>query len=101
VAEAELRDLRALCATLRASEATPEVVPLRPEVAARALRLAHCTRSACRGEARLLALRVVGKAMADRLASLLREQTASCAVGVSSRCPTSCAWCLNCSAPRR
>ena len=74
VAEAELRDLRALCATLRASEATPEVVPLRPEVAARALSRALHTLGVSR-EARLLALRVVGKAMADRLASQLREQT--------------------------
>ena len=74
VAEAELRDLRALCATLRASEATPEVVPLRPEVAARALSRALHTLGVSR-EVRLLALRVVGKAMADRLAALLREQT--------------------------
>jgi len=73
-AEAELRDLRALCATLRASEATPEVVPLRPDVAARALSRALHALGMSR-EVRLLALRVVGKAMADRLAALLREQT--------------------------
>jgi hypothetical protein len=73
-AEAELRDLRALCAALRASEATPEAVPLRPEVAARSLSRALNALGVSR-QTRLLALRVVGKAMADRLAALLREQT--------------------------
>jgi hypothetical protein len=73
-AEAELRDLRALCATLRAAPAAvPEVVPLRPEVAARALSRALHALGLAR-EVRLLALRVVGKAVADRLATLVREQ---------------------------
>ena len=74
-AEAELRDLRALCATLRAAPAAiPEVVPLRPEVAARALSRALQALGLAR-EVRLLALRVVGKAVADRLAVLVREHT--------------------------
>jgi hypothetical protein len=74
-AEVELRDLRALCATLRsASAALPEVVPLRPEVAARALSRALQSLGLAR-DARLLALRVVGKAVADRLAALAREHT--------------------------
>jgi hypothetical protein len=74
-AEAELRDLRALCGTLRsASVALPEVVPLRPEVAARALSRALHALGLAR-EVRLLALRVVGKAVADRLAALVREHT--------------------------
>lgn len=74
-AEAELRDLRALVATLRAAPvALPEVVPLRPEVAARALSRALHELGLAR-DVRLLALRVVGKAMADRLAALVREQT--------------------------
>jgi hypothetical protein len=74
-AEAELRDLRALSATLRsASTVTPELVPLRPEVAARALSRALHALDLTR-DTRLLALRVVGKAMADRLAALLRDQT--------------------------
>jgi hypothetical protein len=73
-AEAELRDLRALGAALRsAPSVVPEVVPLRPDVAARALSRALHGLNLAR-EARLLALRVVGRAMADRLATLLREQ---------------------------
>ena len=72
-AEADLRDLRALCATLRAAPvALPELVPLRPEVAARALSRALQSLSLGR-PARLLALRVVGKAVADRLGALVRE----------------------------
>ncbi len=74
-AEGELRDLRALCATLRsASAALPEVVPLRPEVAARALSRALQALGLQR-PVRMLALRVVGKALADRLAKLVREHT--------------------------
>jgi hypothetical protein len=74
-AEVELRDLRALCATLRSAPAAlPEGVPLRPEVAARALSRALQTLGLDR-PARMLALRVVGKAMADRLATLVREHT--------------------------
>jgi len=74
-AEVELRDLRALCATLRSAPAAlPEVVPLRPEVAARALSRALHALGLAR-DVRLLALRVVGKAVADRLASLVREHT--------------------------
>ena len=73
-AEADLRELRALCATLRgASAALPEVVPLRPEVAARALSRGLHAIGAAR-PARLLGLRVVGQAMADRLIALVREQ---------------------------
>jgi hypothetical protein len=74
-AEIDLRDLRSLCATLRGvTTAVPEVVPLRPEVAARALsRSLHGL--ALSRDARLLALRVVGKAMAERLTTLMREQT--------------------------
>jgi len=74
-AEIDLRDLRALCATLRgATAAVPEVVPLRPEVAARALSRSLHGLSLSR-DVRLLALRVVGKAMAERLTALVREQT--------------------------
>src|SRR5262245_9817635 len=74
-AEADLRDLRALCATLRSAPAAlPEVVPLRPEVVARALSRALGALGLAR-PVRLLALRVVGKAVADRLAALVREQT--------------------------
>ena len=74
-AEGELRDLRALCATLRSAPAAlPEVVPLRPEVAARALSRALQALGLAR-EVRLLALRVVGRAVADRLAALVREHT--------------------------
>ena len=66
-AEVELRDLRALCATLRSAPAAlPELVPLRPEVAARALSRALQSLGLAR-DARLLALRMVGKAVADRL----------------------------------
>jgi len=73
-AEADLRDLRALCATLRAAPvALPELVPLRPEVAARALSRALHALDLAR-PVRLLALRVVGRALADRLATLVREQ---------------------------
>ncbi|HEY6512472.1 MAG TPA: DUF1631 family protein, partial [Burkholderiaceae bacterium] len=72
-ADLELRALRSLCATLRgAAAALPEGVPLRPEVAARALSRALHALGQPR-EVRLLALRVVGKAMADRLATLVRE----------------------------
>jgi hypothetical protein len=72
-AEADLRELRALCATLcGASAAVPEVVPLRPEVAARALSRGLHAIGAPR-PVRLLALRVVGQALADRLIMLLRE----------------------------
>ena len=61
-AEAELRDMRALCATLRSAPAAlPEGVPLRPEVAARALSRALQSLGLAR-PVRLLALRVVGKA---------------------------------------
>jgi len=72
-AEAELRDLRALCATLRgAPAAVPELVPLRPEVGARALsRSLHAL--GLDRPARLLALRVVGSALAERLTALTRE----------------------------
>ncbi|MFI4932660.1 MAG: DUF1631 family protein, partial [Burkholderiales bacterium] len=74
-AEGELRDLRALCATLRSAPAAlPEVVPLRPEVAARALSRALQALGLPR-PVRMLALRVVGKALADRLATLVREHT--------------------------
>jgi hypothetical protein len=74
-AEIELRDLRALCATLRSAPAAlPEVVPLRPEVAARALSRALQTLGLDR-PVRMLALRVVGKAVAERLATLAREHT--------------------------
>ena len=73
--EIELRELRALCATLRAAPAAaPEVVPLRPEVAARALSRALHTLNLSR-DARLLALRMVGKAVAERLTALVREHT--------------------------
>jgi uncharacterized protein DUF1631 len=72
-AELELRDLRALCATLcGAPAALPELVPLRPEVAARALSRALQSLGLAR-EVRLLALRVVGEAMAQHLATLVRE----------------------------
>jgi len=74
-AESDLRDLRALCATLRsASAAVPEVVPLRPDVVARALSRALQALGLAR-PARLLALRVVGKAAAEGLAASVREQT--------------------------
>ncbi|HEX6017495.1 MAG TPA: DUF1631 family protein [Burkholderiaceae bacterium] len=74
-AETDLRDLRALCATLRsASTAVPEVVPLRPDVLARALSRALQSLGLAR-PARLLALRVVGKAAAEWLATSVREQT--------------------------
>ena len=74
-ADAELRDLCALCATLRgASAALPELVPLRPEVAARALSRSLHTLGLDR-PARLLALRVVGTALAERLVTLVREHT--------------------------
>ena len=74
-AEAELRDLRALCATLRgATTAAPELVPLRPEVAARALSRSLHTLGVERA-ARLLALRVVGTALGERLVALAREHT--------------------------
>jgi hypothetical protein len=73
-AEGDLRDLRALCATLRsAPAASPELHPMRPEVCARALVRALYQLQWPR-EARLLALRVVGKCLADRLATLYREQ---------------------------
>jgi hypothetical protein len=72
-AELDLRELRALCATLRsASAAVPEVVPLRPDVVARALSRALHGLALSR-DARLLALRVVGKALAERLTALARE----------------------------
>jgi hypothetical protein len=73
-AEGDLRDLRALCATLRgAPAAAPELHPMRPEVCARALVRALYQLQWPR-EARLLALRVVGECLADRLATLYREQ---------------------------
>ena len=73
--EADLRDLRSLCATLRAAPvALPEVVPLRPEVVARALSRALQSLGLDR-PVRLLALRVVGKAVADRLGAMVREHT--------------------------
>lgn len=74
-AEADLRELRALCATVRgAGAALPEVVPLRPEVVARALSRALQAIGAQR-PTRLLGLRIVGQALADRLVSLVREHT--------------------------
>ncbi len=74
-AEADLRDLRSLCATLRgASAAVPDVVPLRPEVVARALSRGLQATGAAR-PTRLLGLRVVGQALADRLVALVREHT--------------------------
>ena len=74
-AEADLREQRSLCATLRgAGAAVPEVVPLRPEVVARALsRSLHAVGAA--RPARLLGLRVVGQALADQLIALVREHT--------------------------
>lgn len=72
-AESDLRELRALCATLRGAEvASPEVAPLRPEVVARALSRALQAVGADR-PVRLLGLRVVGQALADRLVTLVRE----------------------------
>jgi hypothetical protein len=75
-AEADLRDLRALLATLRgAAEAAPELHPMRPEVCARALvRALH--QLALAREPRLLALRVVGRALAEQLQALYRGQLA-------------------------
>ncbi len=73
--EADLRSLRSLCATLRcAPAALPEVVPLRPEVVARALSRALHSLGLDR-PVRLLALRVVGKAAAERLGAMVREHT--------------------------
>ena len=73
-AEGDLRELRSLCATLRgAPAASPELHPMRPEVCARALARALQQQEWPR-ESRLLALRVVGKCLADRLAALYREQ---------------------------
>jgi hypothetical protein len=76
-AEAELRDLRALLATLRGAEETvPELHPLRPEVCARALvRALHRTDLA--REPRLMALRVVGRALAEQLQAMYRTQLAA------------------------
>ncbi len=73
-AEADLRELRSLCATLRgADEVSPELHPMRPEVCARALvRALHAFDWA--RPARLLALRVVGKCLAERLEGLYRDQ---------------------------
>lgn len=73
-AEADLRELRSLCATLRgAAEVSPELHPMRPEVCARALVRALHAFDWVR-PARLLALRVVGKCLAERLEGLYREQ---------------------------
>ncbi|MCW5658193.1 MAG: DUF1631 family protein [Burkholderiaceae bacterium] len=72
-AEADLRELRALCATaVGAKSVQPEVVPLRPEVVARALSRSLQAIGAAR-PTRLLALRVVGQALADRMVALTRE----------------------------
>ena len=74
-AEADLRELRSLCATLRgAGAAVPEVVPLRPEVVARALSRGLHAVGAAR-PTRLLGLRMVGQALADQLIALVREHT--------------------------
>jgi len=71
--ELELRSLRSLCATLHSAPlALPELVPLRPEVVARALSRALHSLGLER-PLRLLALRVVGKAAADRLGTMVRE----------------------------
>lgn len=73
-AEGDLRELRALCATLRgAPAASPELHPMRPEVCARAL-VRALQQLKWPSKTRLLALRVVGKCLADRLATLYREQ---------------------------
>lgn len=75
-AEADLRDLRALLATLRgAEEAVPELHPMRPEVCARALVRALHEIKLLR-EPRLLALRVVGRALAEQLQGMYRIQLA-------------------------
>ncbi len=72
-AEADLREMRSLCATLRGTNAAaPDVAPLRPEVVARALSRALHATGASR-PTRLLGLRVVGRALADRLVLLVRE----------------------------
>jgi hypothetical protein len=73
-AEADLRELRSLCATLRgATEVSPELHPMRPEVCARALVRALHAFDWVR-PARLLALRIVGKCLAERLEGLYRDQ---------------------------
>lgn len=74
-AEVDMRELCALCAALRGARAAlPEVVPLRPEVVARSLSRGLQAIGVDR-PTRLLALRVVGQALADRLVAITREHT--------------------------
>lgn len=76
-AEADLRDLRALCATMRGvDDASPELHPMRPEVCARAL-VRALQQTGWPREPRMLALRTVGRCMADQLAALYRLQLAT------------------------
>lgn len=76
-AEGDLRDLRALCATLRGvDDAVPELHPMRPEVCARAL-VQALQQTGWPREPRLLALRVLGRCLADQLAALYRQQLAT------------------------
>ncbi|MFO1217135.1 MAG: DUF1631 family protein [Burkholderiaceae bacterium] len=75
--DADLRDLRALLATLRgANEALAELHPMRPEVCARALVRALHQMGLERGP-RLMALRVVGRMLAEQLQALYRQQLAA------------------------
>jgi hypothetical protein len=72
-AEWELRELQAVCATLKqARSILPEHVPLRPEMCAHAL-LATLEEAGLTHEARVLALRVSGPVLANALRDLYAQ----------------------------